>query len=161
MMTLNNEKKTVNQKLAPPSRRKYTSVLTKSKRTGNNRANSYRIYKRSMRAEVAKTTSLSVEVRKVGNDVSGLVQNVNTFGADIDLRANMLGATEHVQATKADMSSVEKSCHSIKGDTSMIKSSTETMKSRYLALSIEHQTILGQIKLSRQDIQELAPACMA
>ena len=80
----------------------------------------------SMRAEVAKTTSLPLEVRKVGNDVSGLVQNVNTFGADfIDLRANMLGVTEHVQATKADMSSMEKSCHSIKRDTSMIKSSTE------------------------------------
>ena len=95
-----------------------------------------------MRTEVAKTTSLPVEVRKVCNDVSGLVQNVNTFGADfIFLRANILGVTEHVQATKADMSSVEKSCHSIKGDTSMIKSSTETMKSRYLALSIEHQTI--------------------
>ena len=28
--------------------------------------------------------------------------------------------------------------------------------SRYLALSIEHQTILGQIKSSRQDIQELS-----
>ena len=111
----------------------------------------------SMRAEVAKTTSLPAKVRKVGNDVTGLVQNVNTFGADfIDLRANMFGVTEHVQATKIDMSSMEKSCHSIKGDTSMIKSSTETMKSRYLALSIEHQTILGQIKSSRQDIQELS-----
>ena len=88
-----------------------------------------------MRAEDAKTRSLPVEVRKVGNDVTSLVQNVNTFEADfIDLRANMLAVTEHVQATKADMSSVEKSCHSIKGDTSMIKSSTETMRSRYLAL---------------------------
>ena len=98
-----------------------------------------------------------VEVRKVGNDVSGLVQNVNTFGADFfDLQANMLGVTEHVQATNADMSSVEKSCHSIIGDMSMIKSTTETMKSRYLALSIEHQTILGQIKSSREDSQEFS-----
>ena len=110
----------------------------------------------AMRTEVSKTASLPIEVRKVGNDVTGLVENVNTFGTDfIDLRANMLGVTEHVQATKADMSSVEKSCHTIKGDTSIIKSSTETMKSRYLALSIEHQTILGQIKSSREDTQGL------
>ena len=54
------------------------------------------------------------------------------------------------------MSYMEKSCHSIKGDTSIIKSSTETMKTRYLALSFEHQTILGQIKSSREDTQELS-----
>ena len=58
-----------------------------------------------MRTEVSKTTCLPVEVRKVGNDVTGLVQNVNIFGADfVELRANMLGVMEHVQATKADMS---------------------------------------------------------
>ena len=51
----------------------------------------------SMRTKVSKTTCLPVEVRKAGNDVSGLVQNVNTFGADfVELRANMLGVTEHV-----------------------------------------------------------------
>ena len=109
----------------------------------------------SMRTEVAKTTALPMEVRIVGNDVSGLVENVNTLGTDfIELQANMLGVTQDIQATKADMSSLKKSCHAIKGDTSMIKSSPDTMKSCYLALSIEHQTVLGQIKSSRQDIQE-------
>ena len=156
MMTLNNDKKTVNQKLTPPSRRKYTSVLTKLKRTGNNRANSYRIYKKKWGPLGQRLPRLHLFPLKLGKWVMMLValyRMSTPLGADfIDLRANMLGVTEHVQATKADMSSVEKSCHSIKGDTCVIKSSTETMKSGYLALSIEHQTILGQIKLSRQDI---------
>ena len=36
----------------------------------------------SMRTEVAKTTASPLEVRKASNDVSGLVENVNTFGTD-------------------------------------------------------------------------------
>ena len=73
--------------------------------------------------------------------------NFNKFGADfIELRANMLGVQQDVQAPKADMSSVEKSCHGIRGDTSLLKGSTETMKSKYLVLSIEHHTVLAEIK---------------
>ena len=52
------------------------------------------------RTDVSKTTALPVEVRKVGNDVTGLVENVNAFGTDfIELRANMLRVQQDVQAT--------------------------------------------------------------
>ena len=63
----------------------------------------------SLWIEVGKTTCLPVEVRKVSNDVKGLVEYVNTFGVDfVDLQANMLGVQQDVQSTKGDMESVRK-----------------------------------------------------
>ena len=111
----------------------------------------------SLRTEVGKTTCLPVEVRKVSNDVKGLVEYVNTFGVDfVELRANMLGVQQDVQSTKGDIESVRKDCHNLKGDTHGIRGATEIIKSRYLALSLEHQTILGEVKTSREDVQQVS-----
>ena len=85
----------------------------------------------SLRTEVGKTTCLPVEVRKVSNDVKGLVEYVNTFGGDfVELRANMLGVQQDVQSTKGDIESVQKDCHNLKGDTHGIRGATEIIKSR-------------------------------
>ena len=111
----------------------------------------------SLRTEVGKTTCLPVEVRKVSNDVKGPVEYVNTFGVDfVELRANMLGVQQDVQSTKGDIESVRKDCHNLKGDTHGIRGATEIIKSRYLALSLEHQTILGEVKTSREDVQQVS-----
>ena len=56
----------------------------------------------SMKTEVAKTTALPVEVHKVGNDITRLVENVNTFGTNfIKLKANMLGVMHDIQGRYA------------------------------------------------------------
>ena len=107
----------------------------------------------SMRTEVGKTTYLPVEVRKVSNDVRGLVEYFNTFGGDfIELRANILGVQQDVQSTKSDIESVRKDCHNLKGDTHGIRDATETIKSCNLAPSMEHLTILGELKTAQEDV---------
>ena len=37
-----------------------------------------------------------------------------------------------------------------------IRGATEIIKSHYLALSLEHQTILGEVKTSREDVQQVS-----
>ena len=90
----------------------------------------------SMRTEVGKTTCLPVEVRKLSNDVRGLIENINTFRGDfVKLRPNRLGVQQYVQSTKGDIESVRKDCHNLKGDAHGIRGATETIKSRNLAPS--------------------------
>ena len=109
----------------------------------------------SMRTEIGKTTCLPVEVRKVSNDVRDLVEYVNTYGGDfVELGANTLGVQQDIQSTKGDIESVRKDFHNLKGDTHGIRGATETIKSLDLALSLEHQTILGKGKTAREDVQK-------
>ena len=60
------------------------------------------------------------------------------------------------QSTKGDIESVRKDCHNLKGDTHCIRGATETIKSLNLALSLEHQTILGEGKTAREDVQQVS-----
>ena len=93
-------------------------------------------------------------VAYVSNNVRGLVEYVNTFGWDfVELRANMLGVQQDIQSTKGDMESGRTDCHNLKGHTHGIWGATETIKSLNLALSLEHQTILGELKTVREDVQ--------